>query len=87
EKYAMIAEAMGENIEGLSVREAAELSVEAVRCLCEDVGVPIRLKDVDIPESVIPELADAASTITRLLDLNPRKLTRDDIEAIYRQAA
>ncbi len=87
EKYTNIAEAIGENIEGLSLREAAELSVEAVRCLCEDVGVPMRLKDVDIPDSVIPELADAASTLTRLLDLNPRKLTRDDIEAIYRQAA
>ena len=60
--FSEIAVAMGENIEGLSVREAAARSVEAMKQLAVDIQVPQYLSDVGIPESAIEDLADGAMT-------------------------
>jgi alcohol dehydrogenase class IV len=87
-KFARVARILGEKTDGLSDLEAAERSVGAVERLCRDCGVPTRLSEVGIPAHVIPELAEAAfKTQQRLLGFNPRKLTQEDIEAIYRAAA
>ena len=62
--------------------------VGAVERLCKDCGVPTQLSEVDVPAHVIPELAEAAfETQQRLLGFNPKKLTLEDIEKIYRAAA
>jgi len=82
-----VGEAMGENMEGLSVREGAEVTVAALKTLAEDLQVPIYLSDVGIPESAIEEMADSAMGQVRLLNNNPRKLTRDDVVQIYRNCA
>lgn len=87
EKFAAISEVLGEEVEGLSLREAAEASVNAVRTLCEDVGVPTTLRELNVDPSAIPELAEAASQITRLLDFNPRRMTKEDIIRVYERAA
>jgi len=49
-------------------------------------GAETSLKAIGIPEHVIPKMAAAAITITRLLKNNPREITLDDAEAIYRRA-
>jgi len=85
--FSEIAVAMGENISGLSVRDAAARSVEAMKQLAVDIQVPQYLSDVGIPESAIDEMADSAMTQTRLLVNNPRRLSRDDIIAIYHNGA
>ena len=85
--FSEIAVTMGENIQGLSVREAAARSVEAMKQLAIDIQVPQYLSDVNIPESAIEELTDGAMTQTRLLVNNPRRLTRDDIIQIYKNGA
>jgi alcohol dehydrogenase len=82
-----VGEAMGENMDGLSARDGAEKTVTSLRALAEDLKVPQYLSDVDIPESAIEEMADAAMGQTRLLNNNPRKLTRDDIVQIYKNCA
>ena len=82
-----VGEAMGENMEGLSVRDGAEKTVAALKTLAEDLQVPIYLSDVGIPESAIEEMADSAMGQVRLLNNNPRKLTRDDIVQIYKNCA
>jgi len=38
EKFADIAVAMGENIEGLSMRQAAEKAIDAITQLSKDIG-------------------------------------------------
>ena len=86
EKYARIAELMGENTEGCSPREAAEASVDACRQLAIDLGMNLRLRDFEIPESAIKEMAEAAMQVTRLMANNPRRVTQQDCEAIYRSA-
>ncbi len=86
EKFADIAEAMGEVIEGLSVRDAAELAVEAVDNLIVDCGIYTTLEDLEIPEDDFEELAKVALTVARPLENNPRKVTMEDAIDIYRAA-
>ena len=50
------------------------------------IGVVTRLRDLGIPWSAIPGMADAASGEIRLLSNNPKPLDRSDIENIYRKA-
>jgi alcohol dehydrogenase class IV len=78
---------MGENLEGLSLREGDECTLAAMRSLAADLQVPQYLSDVGIAEAAIEDLADGAMTQTRLLANKPRKLTRDDIVQIYKNAA
>ncbi|MCI2256123.1 iron-containing alcohol dehydrogenase [Domibacillus sp. PGB-M46] len=86
EKFAEVAEALGENIEGLSLREAADRAVAALAQLSQDVGIPSSLKEVGVTASDIPALAEEASKVDRLLNNNPRWLTVKEIQKIYEEA-
>jgi alcohol dehydrogenase len=86
EKFTDVAEAMGENVDGLPAREAAYLALEAVEALIEDCGIHETLAQFGIKEKDFPALADVAVTVARPLENNPRKLTKDDMIAIYAQA-
>lgn len=85
-KFAILAKALGERVEGLSIRDAALSFVNGVKAIIRDVRLPETLAEVGIGPSDIPHLVEVASRQTRLLKNNPRLLTRDDIEAIYRRA-
>ena len=85
-KFAQMAKAFGERVEGISELVGAEIAVRFVERLSDDLRVPRRLRDVGIPEDAIPRLAEAAMKVTRLLANNPRKLTLDDALAIYKAA-
>jgi len=86
EKFADVAEMMGENTVGLSVRDAAMLAVEAVDALIEDCGIATGLEELGIPEEDYSEMARVAMTVARPLENNPRKVTLEDAIAIYRTA-
>ena len=86
DKFADIAEAMGENTDGLPVREAAYLALEAVESLIEDCGICSSLEEFGIKEKDFPALADVALTIARPLENNPRKVTKEDAIEIYADA-
>lgn len=86
EKFAVIADVMGEVTDDLPLREAAWLSVEAVRTLIEDCGIYTTLEVLDIPRDTFPALAKVAMTVARPLENNPRKLTLDDAVEIYEEA-
>jgi alcohol dehydrogenase class IV len=87
EKFVEIGQAMGLHVAGLTPREAAQATVEALKQLAQDLEVPQYLSDVNIPESAIEELADGAMGQTRLLVNNPRSLTREDVIEIYKRCA
>ncbi|MGE7717932.1 iron-containing alcohol dehydrogenase [Priestia megaterium] len=86
EKFAEVAKAMGENVEGLSLRKAADRAVQALAQLSKDVGIPSSLKEVGVTASDISDLAEEASKIDRLLNNNPRWLTVKEIKKIYEEA-
>ncbi|NMB17043.1 MAG: iron-containing alcohol dehydrogenase [Firmicutes bacterium] len=86
EKFCNVARLMGEPTEGLSLRDGARKALEAIKALVEDVGIPSSLQEVGVDPSAASELADAASQVTRLLANNPRRISRDEIQAIYERA-
>ena len=86
EKFVDVADAMCENIEGMPAREAAYLAVDAVEALIEDCGITSTIKDFGVQEDDFPALADVAMTVARPLENNPRKMSKEDMIAIYAQA-
>ena len=85
ERLADIALAMGENIEGLSVIEAADLAIESIKRLSKDIGIPSGLKELGVKEEDLPTLADNALKDACGIT-NPRIATKDDIIQIYKNA-
>ena len=85
-KFAMIARTMGEETDGLSLREAAMRSVVAVKDISSDVGVPQRLRDLDVPQEALEGMAVATMDVTRLMSNNPKELSLDDVRAIWKAA-
>lgn len=86
EKYRHIARAMGvPEVEKLSLAQAREAAVAAVRQLCRDVGIPASLRDVGLKPEDVPALAQAA-----LEDVctggNPREATLEEIKGLYLQS-
>ena len=86
QKFARIAEAMGENVEGLSMYEAAEKSVEAVKKLLNMVQIPFRLSHHGIARDDLPRLVAGGMKQARLFVPNPRDLTEEDVRTIYEKA-
>jgi alcohol dehydrogenase len=87
ERFARLAEAMGENIEGLSLREASEVALDAIGYLMKSVRLPLCLPDVGITdESKAAKWAPDAHAERRLLGRCVRNLSVSDIEEIYRNA-
>ena len=85
EKFAEIAEFFGEDVSGLSQREAAFKAADAVTSLCEDINVP-SLSQIGVEEQDLNDFATNALKISRLMDNNPRKLTLEDAKRIYRES-
>jgi alcohol dehydrogenase class IV len=86
DKYAAIAEALGEEICGLSRREAALRAIKAVKELSMDIGIPQGMRHLGIPQDAIPKMAEGAMEVTRLMNNNPRAITLKDVQRIYENA-
>ncbi|MFH0824078.1 MAG: iron-containing alcohol dehydrogenase [Pseudomonadota bacterium] len=84
--YALTAGAMGASTQSMTPRDAGAMAVEAVRDLCDDIGIPASLSDLDVPVSDIPLLVEGALKVTRPVENNPRTLTSQDAEWIYERA-
>jgi alcohol dehydrogenase class IV len=85
-RYARIGDALDQLPPGQgSVRQRAQRTVEAVRELVSDIGLPARLREVGVTEDMIPSMAKFA-----YLDLNwttnPRAVSEAAFEQLYRQA-
>jgi alcohol dehydrogenase len=85
-KFAQMAEVFGEDVDGLSDREAAMVFIETLLTLATDLKIPGRLREFGVKEEDIPALALGVMKVTRLLANNPRELKLEDAEEIYRRA-
>lgn len=85
ERYADIAEALGENTYGLPVREAAEMAVVAIRCMSADVGIPSTLSELGVKDEDIDTMVKHAQQDVCALT-NPRRLNDKEVAAIFRAA-
>lgn len=87
-RYADLAPALGAAVRrsGMTETDRAEAAIAAVERLADDIRVPRRLRDLNIPKEGIPGMAEGVMKVTRLLANNPRTMTLQDAEAIYRSA-
>ena len=77
---------LGEKSEGMTEDQFASRAVVAVENLRSDIGIPARLRELGVfPEQLRP-FAEKAFAIRRILRVNPRPVTLDDLEAILRAA-
>ncbi|PJG82506.1 iron-containing alcohol dehydrogenase [Caviibacterium pharyngocola] len=83
EKFAKVAQVMGLDVAGCSQREAAEKMIDELYALIRDLDIKCDLRAVGISENVLDELVDSAFTVRRLLDNNPKEMSKADIRAIY----
>ncbi len=84
-KFADIAQAMGENVEGLSAREAAQTAIESIVCLSKDVGIPSGLKRHGVKEEDFETMALSAQKDACGFT-NPRRPTFEDVIGLYKAA-
>jgi alcohol dehydrogenase class IV len=84
--FAEIAALLGENVAGLSERAAAEKAVAAVDKLRNDIGIPQRLRDIGVKQEQLRSMAEKTIGIKRILRVNPRSVTVEEIEAIFNEA-
>lgn len=85
ERFGDIAVALGENITGLSVREAAERALTAIQTLSSDVGIPANLTELGVKKEDLKTMAENAQK-DACAATNPRLLTLDDVIGIYTKA-
>lgn len=86
ERYAELAGYIDPDITAGSAAARSEALINSICQLIEDIALPARLRDVEIPASACPELAQDAMNQTRLLVNNPRPVDHDDALALYKAA-
>ncbi|WP_461451538.1 iron-containing alcohol dehydrogenase [Mucilaginibacter sp.] len=84
-RYADVAVALGCERERDDLATAKK-GIEKVKQLIADCEVAARLRDVDIPQDAIPQMAKDALKIQRLLKNNPRHISEEDAINIYQKA-
>jgi alcohol dehydrogenase class IV len=82
EKLTKLTPFMGVEISGLSVEDSAAKAIEAVRSLTVKLNglgaLPLRLRDVGVPEEGLPELAEYAVNDGTSW-FNPREVVAEEI--------
>jgi alcohol dehydrogenase class IV len=84
-KFAEIATIFGERVERLTLREAAERSVFAIRHLKNDVGITQNLSDYGLQEEHLDFIVEEAM-LSGNVPVNPRKPSVEDMKNICRAA-
>jgi alcohol dehydrogenase class IV len=85
-EFAAIARLLGEDTSGLSQAQAAERAITAVERLRSDIGIPGRLRDLGVRQEQLRPFAEKAFGIKRILRVNPRPATVEDIEKVFQSA-
>ncbi|GAG47166.1 unnamed protein product, partial [marine sediment metagenome] len=83
---ARIAALLGEDVTGLDEQTAAGRAVDAVERLKADIGIPNTMSDVGVTAEQVPQMAEKAFALKRILRVNPRPVTQDDLAEILRSA-
>jgi alcohol dehydrogenase class IV len=79
ERFATIARLLGE-------QAVPEKAIEAVVKLRADIGIPNRLRELGVQVQQLRGFAEKAFGITRILRVNPRTVTQEDLEKILQEA-
>ncbi len=87
QRFADVAKAMGESIDGLSLMQQADVAISAVERLVNDIQMP-RLGEIDIDKDKFEQILDqmAADAIASGSPANnPRQAAQEEIVSLYRK--
>jgi alcohol dehydrogenase class IV len=85
-ELAQVARWLGVDVQGVTDAVAAERAITAVETLRREIGIPERLRDLGVTRDQLPDFAAKSFAITRLMLLNGRRPTRDDLQQILEAA-
>jgi alcohol dehydrogenase class IV len=85
DRFAAVARALGEPVEGLPVPDAAARAACAVRRLAEAIGIPAGLSEFGLNDDLIPGVVDEAIKSGNVA-VNPRRTSRDELAGVLRRA-
>lgn len=85
ERFAAVARALGEPVDGFSTAAAAAAAAPAVRRLADEVGIPRGLAGCNLRESDIPAIVDEAMKSGNVV-VNPRRTQAGELAEILRRA-
>ena len=85
ELFRNMGRAFGLNMDNLNDEEAVDKVVDAVADLSKKLGIPQTLREIGIPEEMLPALANQAIN-DACTPGNPREVSVEDIIAIYKEA-
>lgn len=87
DKLANVAEiaahAAGDSLAGKNNAQKADYLIERLANLSRELKIPATLEELGISIKDLDILVDSASEVKRLLNNNPKPLTKDDIRGIY----
>jgi len=87
-RYARIAKAMGENVEHLTILEAADLAAKSIKRLVKDIKIP-SLQELGVDkeklDKLAPQMAEDAIASGSPTN-NPRRATKEEIIELYKLA-
>lgn len=84
ERYALVAEAMGLNIKGLSAIDAAKKAIDEIKKLTKDLGLPQKLSEVGVKEGDLDRLASDTLSDGSIYN-NPREATEEEIKEMLKK--
>ncbi len=85
-EYAMVAKLAGRNVTGLTTAQAAQSAIDWVCELQREMQLPTRLRDLGVTAEQLPALADKTLGIRRLVRLNPRQPSYEEVLQILQAA-
>ncbi|SDF70714.1 iron-containing alcohol dehydrogenase [Sporomusa acidovorans] len=85
EKFADIAIAMGIDVKGCTARDAAKKMINNLYFMIKDLEIKCDLRAKGINEESLEDMIEAAAKVTRLLNNNPKIVTKDDMRMIYKK--
>lgn len=83
DKFKDAALAMGIHEENKNSTEISKEVINEIFKMTEDIKIPRDLKEYGITKDNLGNLVEGASAVTRLLDNNPKPMTKDDIRNLY----
>lgn len=83
-RFAKAAKAMGENVDGLSVLDAAYKAVDAIWKLNRDLNIPTA-REAGLKEGDLDRLAEAAA-VNVAVESNPRVMKKEDFLYLFKKA-
>tara|TARA_B100000809_G_scaffold262460_1_gene313475 strand:- start:484 stop:1686 length:1203 start_codon:yes stop_codon:yes gene_type:complete len=84
--FAAVARLLGVDTTGLSDHEAGQKGIERVEKIREQIGIPLRIRELGGSEDQLPMFAEKTFAIQRLFWLNPRPASLEDVLEILQQA-